>query len=435
MNRFPIFGALALMAVVCLSSVAMAGPETVDKIAVVVGNEVILTSELANQIQLAAFQMGKRPKTDEEIRVFQEQILEQMISDRLFLMEAKKDTSITIRRDEIERALQEHIARVRSNFDSEDEFLQALELEGMTLRSLERQYYEDTENNLLRQRFIQKKLSSVSISKYEVEQFYENFRDSIPSQPEGAKLAHILLTTRPNQAVEDSVKALAGDIRQRILDGADFATLAAQYSSFGAGANGGDLGYIGREDVDPEFARPAFNLAEGDISGVIRTPFGYHVIKCEGKRGDRLRLRHVLLGVIPTAADTAATLALADSLISEIHGGADFAELAKTFSTDDDSRIQGGELGWFALTDLPEDFAPSVVGWTTVGEVRGPIVSKFGVHILKLLEYQPAKKLDIGEDYDRIKEMARQDKTGKMVDDWIKEIKSRTFLDYRLELE
>ncbi len=435
MNRFAIFGTLALVAVICLCGMAIAGPETVDKIAVVVGDEVILTSELANQIQLAAFQMGKRPKTEEEIRVFQEQILEQMISDRLFLMEAKKDTSITIRRDEIERALQEHIARVRGNFDSEDEFLQALELEGMTLRDLERQYFEDTENNLLRQRFIQKKLHSVSISKYEVEQFYENFSDSIPSQPEGVKLAHILLTTRPNEAVEDSVRALAGDIRQRILDGADFATLAAQHSSFGAGANGGDLGYISRDDVDPEFARPAFSLAEGDISGVIRTPFGYHVIKCEGKRGDRLRLRHVLLGVIPTAEDTAATLALADSLINEIRGGNDFAELAKTFSTDDDSRVQGGELGWFALADLPEDFAPHVVGWTTADEVRGPIISKFGVHVLKLLEYQPEKKLALEDDYDRIKEMARQDKTGKMVDDWITEIKSRTYLDYRLELE
>ena len=413
---------------------AHAQRETVDKIAVVVGDDIILASELANQIQMAAFQSGRRPETEKEIREFQQVVLEQMISDRLFLMEARKDTSITVQPSEVQQALDDNIARVISNFGSEEEFLQALALEGMTLRDLERQYEKDIENNLLRQRYIQRKLYNVSISRREVEKFYEEFQDSIPKQPEGLKLAHILLKVEPSLMIADSIQEFAADLRQQVLDGADFAAISAQYSSLGAGENGGDLGWVSRGDVVPEFARAAFKLNVGDISGVVRTQFGYHVIKCEGKRGDQLRLRHLLLAVQPSAADTVQTRQLADSLLQELwSGNADFAETAKTFSRDDDSRAQGGELGWFSPNDLPSAFADAVAGWDSVGEVRGPVESRFGFHILKLLDYQKEKTLSLEDDFDRIKELARQDKTGKLVDEWITEIKERTYIDYRLE--
>ncbi|MCP4684188.1 MAG: hypothetical protein GY867_01970 [bacterium] len=433
MPKFVLRTSLLFFLFLCIVPGAFAERETVDKVAVVIGDEVILASELASQIQLVAFQTGRRPETEQEIQKFQKEVLEQMITDRLFLMEARKDTSITIRRDEIEMAIDEQIARVAGNFDSNDAFLQALALEGMTLRDLERKYSDEIENNMLRQRHIQKKLYNVSVSRYEVEQFYASFQDSIPNQPEAARLAHILLKVTASSVIEDSVKALATDLRQRILDGADFATISAQFSSHGAGANGGDLGYIRRDDVVPEFARAAFKLNEGDISGVIRTQFGYHVIKCEGVRGDQLHLRHFLLEIAASQEDTLNTRALADSLMTEIDNGADFGELAKIYSSDDESRAQGGELGWFAIDQLPPDLASSVVGWTTSGELRGPVDTRFGVHVLKLLEYQPEKELTLEDSFDRIKEMARQDKTGTLVDEWIEEIKDRSYVEYRLE--
>ena len=434
-NRSLVHGCSLLigLAVLIAAGAASAEIETIDKIAAVVGDEVILASELANQIQITAFQTGRRPTTQKEIEAFQKEVLEQMITDKLFLMEAEADTTIELRPNEVQQALDGHIADVISNFGSEQQFLDALAEEGMTLRDLERQYEAEIRNNLLRQRYIQQKLYGVSVSRYEVEQFYEEFKDSIPLQPEAVKLAHILLDVKPSEQLEDSVKALATDLRQRILDGADFATISVQYSSLGAGANGGDLGFIERSDVVPEFARAAFKLKPGEISGVIRTQFGFHVIKCEGERGDQLHLRHILLAVQPSSADTTRTLQLADSLIQEIRGGADFAEVAKAYSRDDDSRVQGGELGWFAIGQLPDAFAVAVAGWTQPGELRGPITSRFGIHILKLLDYQPEKKLDIEHDYDRIKELARQDKTGHLVDEWIEEIKSRTYIEYRLE--
>ena len=216
----------------------------------------------------------------------------------------------------MQQALDDHIARVVENFGSEERFIAALAQEGMTLRELRRQYEQDIQNNLLRQRFIQKKLYDVSVSRVEVEQFFQQFKDSIPNQPEGVRLAHVLLEITPSSSIEDSVKAQAERLREQILEGADFATLSTEFSSLGAGANGGDLGYVESGDMVPEFSRAAFRLEVGEVSGVVRTEFGYHIIKCEGKRGDKSHLRHLLLAVQPSPEDSTRTVALADSLIS-----------------------------------------------------------------------------------------------------------------------
>ncbi|MEA3297570.1 MAG: peptidylprolyl isomerase [candidate division Zixibacteria bacterium] len=407
--------------------------ELVDRIVAIVGDEVILASEVASQIQLAAFQGGRNPENEEELKEMTDEILEQMVSEKLFLIAARKDTAISVRPDEVDQALDNRIGEIAKNFSSHDDFLEAIAAEGLTLRGLRKRFRGDVENQILKQRFIQKKLNEVSISRHEVEGFYIKFRDSIPSQPEAARLAHVLLVIEPSREVEDSIRALAGMLRQKIMDGADFATVSMQYSSLGAGANGGDLGYVSRSDVVEKFARAAFRLRIGDISGVVRTKFGYHVIKCEGRRDDRLKLRHLLLAVQPSADDTMRVVALADSLLKAVRDGASFEETAKIFSADNETRAEGGILGWFAIEQLPPEFSPVVTGWKTVGEYRGPVFARQGIHLLKLLDYQPEKEYTLDEDYDDIKELARQDKTGRLVDDWIEEFKAETFIEYRLD--
>jgi len=407
--------------------------EVVDKIVAVVGDKVILASEVATQTQMMAMQMQKKPSTEKEVEELQKQVIEQMVSDQLLLLAAEQDTSIKIRPEEVDQALDEQIARVAQNFPSNDAFLEALSAEGLTLRDLKKKFRTDIEGQLLKQKLIGSRVQSVSVSRHEVEVFYDKYKDSIPSQPEAVKLAHILLDIKPSEKIEDSINAIAQDLRIRILDGEDFAAIATQYSDMGAGVNGGDLGFISREDVVPEFARAAFNLSVGDISGVIRTPFGYHVIKCEGKRDEKLRLRHLLLAVPASAEDTVNAVHLADSLIQLLRSGEDFEKLAKEYSADNSTRVQGGELGWFSTMELPPDFAAHVVGWKTAGEVKGPIQSQYGLHILKLLEYQEEHKFDIGNDYDKLKEMARQEKTGLIIEDWIEEIKEKTYIKYQFE--
>lgn len=431
MKQASVSAFVSVLLLLFMPALSSAG-EPIEKIAAVVGMEPIMASELAAQIQLVAIQQGIRPETEQELEKLQKDILNQMISERLFLIEARMDTSIRVLDEEVEQALDEHILKIASQFDTEEQFLNQLNLEGLSLRSYKKKLRPEVENQLLKQRLISKKLAKISISKQEVLDFYEEFKDSIPEQPEAIRLAHILITFQASGATEDSVRQLAEKVRENAVAGADFTTLAATYSLGPSALTGGDLGFVSRDDVVPEFGRVAFSLIPGDISGAVRTQFGYHIIRCEEIEGTRAHLRHILFEVNPTPGDSLLSYNLVDSLVREIRNGADFKESAKVFSADDESRKQGGEMGWFAVKDLPPAFVLILDSVANIGDSYGPVLTEFGLHILKKLDWQEGKHLTPETDFDQIREMARQAKTGEFVDKWLEEIKEKTYVEVRL---
>ena len=405
--------------------------EPIEKIVAVVGSDPILASELAAQIQLMAIQRGIRPKDESELVQFQEQILNDLIAERLMLAEARKDTLIAVTDEQVEMGVEEHINNLIQQFPSDEAFLEELSREGMTLRAFKKKLRPEIENQLLKQQLINQKLSSIAISNKEVYDFYEIYKDSIADQPEAVRLAHILITFQPSGRTEDSVLRIAETVRKNAAAGADFATLAITNSDGPGSLTGGDLGFLSKDDVVPEFGRVAFNLEPGDISSVIRTMYGLHIVKCEEIRGNQSHLRQILFEVIPTAYDSSLSYNLIDSLMNEIKGGADFRELAKIFSADDDTRAQGGELGWFAIAGLPAEFAESVAGMKNIDDMDGPVQSEYGLHILRLLDRQEAREVTLEKDFDKIKEMARQEKTGEIVDIWLDELKEKVYVEIR----
>lgn len=413
-------------------AISTASPmEPLERIVAVVGSEPILLSELALQMQLLAINQGIRPKNEQELEKLQSQVLEQMISEQLFLIEAKSDTTIVVSATDIDRALDERITSVVSQYPSEDAFLEELSREGLNFRAFKNRLRPEIENQLYKQQWISSKLRTISISRQEVVDFYNKYTDSIPTQPAMVRLAHILLKFTPSKATEDSIKQVAEMVRKNVAGGADFAAMAMKYSDDQAALNGGDLGFLSEEDVLPQFGRTAFNLQPGDISGVVRTDAGFHIINCLERVENRSHLRQILFEITPTSVDTQMTYYLADSLIREIHNGTDFREIAKVFSGDDDSRKQGGELGWFPLEELPAIFADAVATFQNIDDVVGPVASEYGLHILKLLDRQKARTLSLENDYDSIKEMARQAKTGEYVDRWLADIRKKTYVEIR----
>ncbi len=405
--------------------------EPLERIVAVVGNEPILLSELALQMQLLAINQGVRPKNEKELEELQKQVLDQMVSEQLFLIEAKSDTTINISTADVDRALDDRVASIASQYPSEDAFLDELNREGMNLRAFKKRLRPEIENQLYKQSWISNKLRNISISRQEVVDFYNKYTDSIPTQPDMVRLAHILLKFEPSKATEDSIKQLAETVRKNVSGGADFASMAIKYSNGPAALSGGDLGFLSQDDVLPKFGRTAFSLQPGDISGVVQTEAGFHIIKCIEKMGERAHLQQIMFALQPTAADSQKTYYLADSLINEIKSGADFKEIAKTYSADDDSRKQGGELGWFPIKELPPVFAEAIGKFKDIGDVVGPVKSEYGLHILKLLDRQEERTLTLEDDYDAIKEMARQAKTSEYVDRWVKEIRDKTYVDIR----
>ena len=404
--------------------------EVVDRIVAVVGNQIILESGLKMQMDLYVNQMGIELKSEAQKSQLKRELLEQMINNKLLLIAAQKDTIIKVTSREVEEAVKDQLKKVKSEF-SEEAFEAQLKAEGLTEGELKKKYREQIRDQMMTDRLIASKLSKVSVSTREVKEFYQIHKDSIPDQPEAVKLSHILLEIKPSQETLDSLKRKAEMVLQLAKKGQDFAQLASSYSDDPTGKEGGDLGFFKKGDMIPKFEQVAFALKPGEISQVVQTEFGYHIIKVEEKKDDLVHARHILILVRPLQKDSLRSKELADSLYQELLEGADFGELAKEFSTDEESKKLGGELGWYPVAQMSPEFKKGVKD-LEIGGISSPLESQFGVHILKVLDRREQRKLTLEDDWDTIKDMVRRKKTNELVAKWVEKIRQDTYVEIRL---
>ncbi len=423
MKKMFVHAALIAIGAVVFST-AVSG-EVVERIAAVVGDRVILASELANQLQLVMMQAG--PDADINPEEITRDILDQMVSDELILIEARDDTTITTTPAEVQAALDEHMASLIARFPSEAAFLEQLSREGWTKRSYEKRLKKQIEDQVLKQKIVNKKLSEVTVSRQEAEEFYRENADSLPEVPAKVRLAHILIAFDVSDKTADSMRQLAEEARAVAVDqNLKFAKVAEAYP----GAVGGRIGYVRQDELVPEFARAAFSLQPGGISGPVRTEYGWHIIKNHNRSGDSVDVSQILFPLQPSAADSAYTRFLVDSLYREINNGADFRELAKKYSDDDATRATGGEMEMMSVANLRPEFVEPLAQ-VEPGEITEPVVSARGFHILRLIERIPGHELSLDQDFDLVKNMARQKKTAEMVDEWVTELKEKIYVDIR----
>lgn len=421
---------IAAVWLVLLTAVPAAAWEELDKIVAVVGDRVILASELEFQIQMYEVQTKSALNTPDKRDAFRRDLLEQMINDRLILIRAKEDTTIVISESDIDAALEERLEELRSRFRSSAEFEAQVAAEGYTMRELKNKLRLDIHDQLYKDRLINKLLSKVSVSRADVEKFYAQYRDSLPNQPAMVKLAHLLLPVEATKELGDSLRAKAEMIRQKILAGESFELLAQQYSEDPSAETGGDLGTFRKGDLVPEFERAALALNPGEVSPVVHTPFGYHIIKLVAKAEDNFHAKHILLLEHATGADSLRAEAKARALADSARAGADWTELVKNYSIDDKTRTNSGELGWYPLEELPEVYQAPLAG-LELNQISEPVWTPEGLHLMKLLERKTARPISIAEDYDMLKEYARRQKSSEVIARIVDEMKDRVYIDLR----
>ena len=404
--------------------------EILDRIIAVVGDKIILESELDFQVQLFTAQMGKRPTSQSELDKLKKDLLEQMVNDKLILIQAEKDTLLEVTSDEVDRALEMHLSEIKSQFPNEEAFKRELEAEGLTEKELRKRYKQQAKNELLMNKLISSRLARVSVSSHEVKNFFELYQDSIPEQPEAANLSHILLQIKASENSLDSLKKKAAFILGQAKAGEDFADLARRYSDDPTKQRGGDLGFFERGDLLPEFEKEIFSLNPGEMK-IIETSLGYHIVKVEEKRGETVHARHILLKAEPSKYDTNLVKQTADSLHSLLTRGGDFAAMAKKFSDDEDSKKLGGDLGWYPVEQLPEGLKIAVRNLKE-GEISKPSLSQFGWHLLWVKEKKEKRKLNLDEDWDLIKDMAKRRKTSQKVEEWVGKLREEFYVEVRL---
>ena len=432
-SRPSIFGMMGPLIFICLLHPvcgAAHAQQLLDRIVAVVGDQVILESELNTQMDLYVSQMRVSLTSQKERDQLKRDLLRQMVNDKLLLIAARKDTLIKVTAKEVEEAAQKQLRNVKSEF-TDEEFRAQLEAEGLTEIELKKKYREQMENQMLIDRLIGSKLQKVSVSTREVKDFFQAYQDSIPDQPQAIKLSHVLLEVNISPETLDSLKIKAENVAGLAKRGEDFAELASSYSDDPTGERGGDLGFFRKGDMIPKFEEVAFSLNQGEVSDVVETEFGYHIIKVEEREEDRVRARHILFLLAPSRADTLRVVKQADSLYGELQKGADFAEVAKQFSSDEDSRKMGGELGWYPVDQMSPEFKTGVEN-LEVGQVSKALKSQFGVHILKVLDRREERALNLDDDWDTVKDMVRRKKTNQLVSEWVEKLRRDIYVEIRL---
>ena len=403
--------------------------QILDRVVAVIDNEIILESELNAQVQFYVFNNKLEPNTPG----VKEQVLQSMINEKLILAKAIED-SVSVSDDEVQQQLDAVIQQRVQQFGSEAKLE---EVYGMPINRIKREFRDEMRKNILTQRLQQQRFGAASVSRRQVEDFYETYKDSLEKVPEEVELAHIYIKPGLDKTAHEAARAKAQAILDSIKAGADFADMAKRHSEDpGSATQGGDLGFVRRGQFVSEFESAVFSLGEKQISGLVETEFGIHIIQLLERRGDAVHPRHILIRVPRSEASDQATIMLLDSLRNAILAGANFGELARKYSQDKDTAPLGGDLGSADLKSIQDKSLYATVMGMKVGEISKPeklqAGNNYGYHIVWLKKRTGEHTLSLDGDYQRIEAIALNYKRTKDYQTWLEELKSKIYWQSRL---
>jgi len=237
-----------------------------------------------------------------------ERVLDGLINDKLVLAQAIED-SVVVSDDEVTERLEQQITRLTYQAGGQD---QIEKVYGMSISRMKRdfQFREMIRKQILVQKIQQQRQSQTTVSRREVEEFFNTYKDSIPQVPMEYELSHIYIEPKPDSLVLAALNLKAFAIAESIKAGGDFASFAKRYSSDGTASQGGDLGFARRGSFVKEFEEVAFTLKVGEISKPVRSQFGIHIIQLVERRGDAVRTRHILFPIQMSETNDDSTKAL-----------------------------------------------------------------------------------------------------------------------------
>lgn len=403
--------------------------EVVDKVVALVGREPIFLSDLNAQIELYAFTNRVDPNTPG----LREQVLEVMINEKLILSKALEDTNIVVTEDEVNNELDAQIAQRVQQLGSQKK---VEEVFGMSIPRLKREYRDGMRKQLLAAKLWEQKNMTIYATKREVEDFYTEFKDSLPPVPEELELYHIFCIPKVSKSQKDSIRGAIQSILDSIKNGGDFEDFARRYSEDAATKSfGGDLGFVRRGEFFTEFEEAVFSLKDSAISDIVETPIGFHIIQLVERRGEQVRPRHILFKFKRDQSEADSTIQFLSALRDSVIAGANFSELAKKYSEDKESAPLGGYLG-----RLPaKQFDPSVVEAVknlNEGEISNPVEyvsdNTRGFQIIYLKKRIPEHPMSITTDWNRLQQLATLFKRSRVYQEWIQQLRSEIYWDVRL---
>ncbi|MDN5578117.1 MAG: peptidylprolyl isomerase [Chryseobacterium sp.] len=395
----------------------------VDGIAVVVGNEIILESDIEDQANYAK-QQGAQVSDRCEF-------VESIISNKLMIYEAKRDTLIENRSEAIKEAANQKYEQILGQFPDEKTMLATYKFRtGYEMKNAIEKIDTDNYYGQMKYGRITEK---ADVTPNEVTDFFNTYKFQLPEVKDEVSLSKITMYPKLTDAHKDEIIAKLNKIKQDIQAGESFENLARIYSEDpGSAANGGLYKNISKGKMVKPFEAAALNLQEGEISDPVESEFGYHLIQLVKKSGKNYDARHILLKAEPNDAEIEAAKKELDSIRTLIlNGRLTFKEAAYRFSDDKKTKFNAGIITAEDGSDRIEKLnLPPSISYQIAGLNKGDITDVFQdtlqqdkkvVSIVKVDDIIAAHQLDLVTDYDRIKQMALNKKKNEMVEKWVKE--------------
>lgn len=421
---------MLLLCAVCADPLLAGTTATpIDAVRVVVNDDVITRLELAQRMQAVVQQLQKQGTQLPERGILEKQVLERMIMEKLQLQFAKEN-GVRVDDAQMEGALQ-RIAQ-QNKFGSLTAFRAKLEKEGIDFARFREEIRGEIIAVRLREREVDSKLF---ISDSDIETYLDT-QAKQGNKGEQLQLAHILIVV-PEQATAENLRSLqrrADEALQKLRAGAPFAQIAAGYSDARDALQGGQIGWRPANELPSLFADALAAMQPGQLSDILRSPSGFHILKLLDRRNDdapvfitQTHARHILIKTSELVSENDARDRLQE-IKRDIDAGADFAEQARLHS-EDGSAAQGGELGWISPGETVPEFE-TAMNALKEKQISGLVKSGFGWHLIQVLERRNA---DVSEQQKRqqARNAIRAYKSDEAYQDWLRQLRDRAFIDYR----
>ena len=397
-----------------------------DKISAVVEGEIVLLSDVVLAANALATQQRINPNTDPEkykdlLKMSSESMIEQLV-----IIKMAEADSVEVLDKDVERALDRQIENIISQAGGKEAAEQAL---GRKISDFKRSYRDDMKGKLLAEKYTTSLTSGISVTRGEVINFYDTYKDSMGSFPTLYKTRHILLEINPSESSSKESLLKIKKIREEIINGLSFDSAAKKYSEDpGSKDLGGNLGYVPRGSFVQEFEEAAFTLDINILSEPIKTKYGYHLMEILRRSGEKVEVRHILIGIKTSEKDKNITYKKTANIIKNLKTKEDFMSTAKEISDDTTSGPKGGYMGMIDLDQYQIKELSDVIKNIPINTPSAPILTQFGYHIIWVDEIQEGGPPTLEKNWLDLEQMTLNQKKSDWYSDWISNIKEKFYI-------
>ncbi|MCG6988934.1 MAG: peptidylprolyl isomerase [Gemmatimonadetes bacterium] len=433
--------AAALIALGAVSVVAQTqdnDPTIVDKIVAVVGDSVILRSQLDEARQQIQLQGGTVPLGGPALDQFNKNLLNQLVDNLLVLQAAEKDTLVKVDEAQVDQTVNDEIQRRSQAFaGGGPAFQQALLKQGFTLAEYRDYLKSQVHQQQIYRAYMQLRLQDappVEVSEDELHAAFDSAKSTLQQRPRTVSFSQVIITPTPSDSAWAAAKAKAQAILDSIHAGADFATLAERYSQDpGTASKGGELGWFRRGAVIKPLEDAAWSLYVGGVSGLVKSDIGYHIVKLERARLGERDARHILIRPELTAADVALAQLRADSVANMARAGTSMEKLYDTYS-DSTAPDTIADIAFNQMSQVLPPAYGQALQTASVGQVLGPLeyTTAQGEKRFAVLRVNQIRQAG-AYTFDDVKaELAQKVKQDKQVEKIVEDLKRHTYIDIRM---